>query len=136
MNNDKYAPTPYLKAIILCDSAIVDETTKKKTLVGIFDQVAAAKFPTNHHTATIYARLIDAEGSYDFTLQYVQVSSDRTLGELAISQVQIPDRLATYELIIRLPPLYIPEPGEYEFRIWANKKYVGSTSFKALQAKQ
>ena len=135
MNDTPSANTPYPKALLLCDAIIVDEISKKKTLVGVFSQINIESFPAHFYPMTLYARLIDAEGVYDFILQYVQVSNDKLLNKADIPNVTIPDRLAIHEIVIKLPILPIPDPGQYEFRIWANNKYVGSTSFKAVQIK-
>ena len=63
--------TPFPLALLLCDSVIVDERSKKKTLVGVFNRVWAKQFPTTYSPLTIYARLTDAQGRYDFRIDYV-----------------------------------------------------------------
>ena len=123
--------TPYPLAILLCDQIIVDERSKKKTLVGIFDLIYARQFPVGHRPLSIYVRLTDAEGQYEFRMDYVQVKTDKLLGRGEIPAVPITDRLKTHELIMEFPPIKIPEPGDYEFRLWANDRYVGRVKFAA-----
>lgn len=129
----KGTSTPFILALLLCDSVIVDETSKKKTLVGIFDRILVRRFPSKHHPITIYARLTDAEGLYDFRIEYVQIETDKRLAEGKITGVSIPSRLQKHDLILQPPPVPIPEPGEYEFRLWANDRYIGRVSFVAVQ---
>lgn len=46
---------PLLVAAVICDAAVEDPHTKKKTLVGIFDTILANEFPTQR-TLTLYVR--------------------------------------------------------------------------------
>ena len=125
--------TPYPLAILLCDQIIVDEISKKKTIVGIFDLIYAEKFPAEHRPLSVYVRLTDAEGQYAFRMDYVQVKNDKLLAQTEIPGVSINDRLKAHELIMQFPPIKIPEPGEYEFRLWANDRYIGRMKFTALK---
>lgn len=124
-------PTPFAVALLLCDDVIVDERTKKKTLVGVFDQVLAADFPIDHRPITIYAKLKDAEGQYRFRVDCVQVGTDEAFGRIDLGPVTIPNRLAITELVLGSLGLRIPKAGAYEFRIWANDRYVGRVAFEA-----
>ncbi|MBE9512455.1 MAG: hypothetical protein IMY77_00105 [Chloroflexi bacterium] len=125
------ASTPFPVALLLCDSVVVDERSKKKTLVGVFDNINAVSFPTTYRPITLYARLTDAEGQYSFRLDYVQVKTDQLLAKAEIPSLNIPDRLSAYEIMLEPPPIVIPEPGEYEFRLWANDRYIGRVKFRA-----
>jgi hypothetical protein len=125
--------TPYPLAILLCDQIIVDEISKKKTLVGIFDLIYAKQFPIIHRPLSAYVRLTDAEGKYDFRMDYVQVKTDKRLGHAEIPAVSIPDRLKAHELVMEFPPIKIPKPGDYEFRLWANNRYLGRAKFTAVE---
>ena len=57
-------PIPSLLAMLICDQIIVDEQTKKKSLIGIFDNINSLAFPASVNCA-IYAKMADAEGGYD-----------------------------------------------------------------------
>ena len=127
------ASTPYPLAILLCDQIIVDERSKKKTLVGIFDSIYASQFPTKHQLLSVYVRLTDAEGQYNFRMDYVQVKTDKLLGRADIPPVDITGRLKIQELIMQFPPIEILEQGDYEFRLWANDRYIGRAKFTAVE---
>lgn len=124
--------TPYPLAILLCDQIIVDERSKKKTLVGVFDVIHVKNFPALHPSLSIYARLTDAEGQYKFRMDYVQVKNDGLLFRVETPNIAIADRLRVQELVMQFPPIQIPEPGEYEFRLWANERYIGRVKFTAV----
>ena len=125
--------TPYSLAMLLCDQVIVDERSKKKTLVGVFDVIYAKSFPAKHSSLSVYARLTDAGGQYKFRMDYVQVKTDNLLVHADIPPVDITDRLKTHELIMQFPPIDIPVRGEYELRLWANERYISRVKFTAVQ---
>jgi hypothetical protein len=132
----KGTTTPFALAILICDQVIVDEKSKKKTLVGVFDTINAVEFPANHPRVSIYARMTDAEGQYDFRIEHVQVKTDKLLFKGEILGVTVPDRLKMHELVLELQNVPLPESGEYEFRLWANDKYIGRVKFIAAEVKK
>lgn len=125
-------PAPVPLAFLLCDRLITDADTKKKTLVGIFDRVWVSEFPTEHQGAALYARLLGAEGDYNIRIEYVQVDGQSILGE-GTARMQVQDRHIPAEFSIMLPPLPIPKPGWYEFRLWMNERYIQRVGFLAAQ---
>jgi len=116
---------PYLLAILVCDSGNIDRNSGKKTLVGIFDRVLTKKFPTSRWLS-VYFKLIDAQGNYQFKVQYAQVQTGKILAEIQTDALTIESRLDTRDFLITYPaPLAIPEKGQYEFRIYANDMFLG-----------
>lgn len=120
---------PVLVAMLVCDTAAVDPSTGKKSLIGIFDRVWAAKFPTQR-AITVYAKLTDAQGYYRFKVRYVQASTGQTLAE-AEGEARVADRLVSADFVLQTPQLPIPETGRYEFQLWMNDVFVGSTFLDA-----
>lgn len=120
---------PVLMAMLVCDTAAVDPSTGKKSLVGIFDRVWVAEFPTQR-AVTIYAKLTDAQGYYRFKVRYVQTGTGQTLAEVQ-GDAQVADRLVSPDFVLQTPPLPIPEAGRYEFQLWMNEIFVGSTFIDA-----
>jgi hypothetical protein len=117
-------------AFLLCDQVISDEATKKKTLVGIFDRIWVSKFPTEHKPVALYARLYDAEGEYDVRVEYVKLSDESVLAR-ANGKLQVHDRRKPVEFALSLSSIPIPEPGEYEFRLWIGNRYIQKVRFVA-----
>ena len=77
--------------------------------------------------------MTDGEGSYTFRMDYVQVRTDKVLTQGQMPGITFDSRFSIVELLLDPPPVPIPEAGQYEFRIWANDRYVGSTRFTAEQ---
>jgi hypothetical protein len=122
---------PVLVAALVCDVAVVDPSTGKKSLIGIFNRINVARFPTTR-LLSLYIKLTDAEGYYKLEVRYVQVASRKILAQ-AEGELRSGDRLASSDLYIQFPPLPIPESGRYEFQIWANSVFLGATFIDAMQ---
>lgn len=122
---------PILVAVLVCDVAAADPTTGKKNLIGIFDRVNVAKFPTQR-SMSVYMKLTDAEGNYKIEVRYVQVSSGQTLAQ-AVGEAQFRSRLGSSDFFLSFPPLAIPSEGRYEFQVWVNDAFLGGTFVDAVQ---
>ena len=120
--------TPYPLAALLCDQVVVEADTQKKTLVGIFDRIGYATLPTVQ-PLSLYVKLTDAQGTYRFVVDYVHVPTDRKLASAEARGI-VSSRLESFDLIMRVPAM-IDQPGEYEFRIFANDAYVTRAAFIA-----
>lgn len=121
---------PYLIAALVCDVAVQDPSTAKKNLIGIFDRINVGKFPSKR-PMTIYIKLTDAQGDYQMEVKYVQVSNGKVLAG-ARGELHATNLLASSDLYISFPPLPIPNEGRYEFQIWANSMFLGSTFIDAV----
>lgn len=121
---------PVLVAALVCDVAAVDPTSNKHSLIGIFDKIFVAKFPTSRRV-TVYMKLTDADGHYQAEVKYVRVATGQVLAA-AKSEFVFEDRLASADLHIPFPPLPIPDEGRYEFQVWFNSMFLGSASIDAV----
>lgn len=122
---------PVLVAVLVCDTTAVDPSTGKKSLIGVFDRVWVSQFPTQR-AMSVYAKLTDAQGFYRIKVKYVQTQTGQPLAEVE-GEAEFEDRLSSAEFYTFIPPLPIPAPGRYEFQIWANDVFLGSTCIDAIQ---
>ena len=125
---------PLLVAALICDVAVADPSTGKKNLIGIFDPINVTNFPSQR-PMSLYFKVADAEGRYEFQIRYVQQSTGAMLAEAA-GELIARDRLASTDLYISFPPLPIPGEGRYEFQLWANGMFLGSTFIDAVTRRQ
>ena len=80
---------PTLNSIIVCDQAIFDAETRKRSLIGIFQNIRSTQFPCTHPMLTVYASVTDAQGEYVFTLRLVDLSNDRELWKASLPSMEI-----------------------------------------------
>ncbi len=126
------SPVPTVLAMLLCDQVIVDEQTKKKSLIGVFADVNAIQFPTTLNCA-VYAKLADAEGRYKFKIRIVNLKEDTLVTEISGLEANVLDRLQPAELAMNLLGFPIVEPGKYEFQLYANDVYLSRITMQAKQ---
>ena len=125
-------PTPFLLAMLVCDSVINDATTGKASIIGVFDTVWSPTFPVQQ-PVSLYIRMTDAAGSYKVKLQFVRLDDDAVVATVE-GEFTAEDRLRFVELSLRLPPVELRDEGKYEFRLWANERYIGRATFSAAKA--
>jgi len=120
---------PVLIAALVCDVAVKDPTTGKISLIGIFDKIHVKQFPAQR-PVSLYAKLTEAEGNYQFQAKYVFSNTGETLAE-AKGEFAAKEKLGTIELNLQYPPLPIPGEGRYDFQIWVNGQFLGQTFIDA-----
>jgi len=126
-------PVPSVLAMLVCDQVIIDQQTKKKSLIGIFDNVNAFAFPTAVNCA-VYAKLADAEGDYRFKVRLVNLKDEQLLGEMEVS-AKVQSQVDPADMVIQLMGAVFPTPGKYEVQLYANDVYLGRVTMRAIQVK-
>lgn len=131
------ASKPVVNAMLVCDKVLTEAGTSKKSLIGIFENIKAYKFPCGHPFLAVYIKLTDANGSYKFKLELVSLETGSIVGRAEMpKEITIKDPLMTHELVFNLGGLRFESPGKYEFRIFANGEVFGQKTFavQKLQA--
>ncbi|HTL48067.1 MAG TPA: hypothetical protein VL688_08430 [Verrucomicrobiae bacterium] len=124
------SPIPKTNAMLICDYVITEQETNKKSLIGIFENIGAVKFPFMHPSLSVYIKLTEARGTYRFRLDLVNLQSNAVTGQGEIpNDITIDSPLTSHELVFNLRGLKFMEPGEYEFRIYANDRIFGQKTF-------
>jgi hypothetical protein len=128
---------PKTNAMLLCDQVITDRATNKKSLIGVFENINAGDFPCIHHALSVYVKLTDAQGTYKFKLELIDLKQDSIIAKGELPQpVDIESPLLTHELVFNMKNLQFLHPGEYEFRIFANDRIFGQKTFLMKQIKR
>lgn len=124
---------PILKAMLLCDQTLVEESTHKRTLIGLFDRIKASQFPTTHPAMSVYVQFREIEGTFDFTLELFDLMENKSVNKAVIRNYQVQDRSRECELVFNLMSVKFEHEGDYEFRIYVNDYVFGQKSFKVLK---
>ena len=130
-------PQPVVKAFLVCDQVIHDAQTGKKSLIGVFHELRADRFPAVHPTLWIYANLTNARGKYKIEIQMVDVERNNVLGKGTPPEIEIPGPLQTTEISAQLRNVALPAPGTYEFLLMVNGELLATKAVRvsALRAK-
>ena len=124
---------PILKAMLLCDQTILEEGTKKRSLIGLFDRISTAQIPTVHPSMSVYVQFREVEGTFDFTLELYDLSQEKTLHRAMIQAFKVQDKSRDCELVFNLLSVRFEHTGEYEFRIYINDYVFGQKSFQVIK---
>lgn len=124
------AVPPFLVAALICDVAVIDPSTRKHNLIGIFDRIQVFQFPAQR-AMSLYVKVTDASGHYPFRVDFVRVESDELMAR-AEGEMNVKDRTLSFDLAVNFPTLPLPQPGRYEFRIHASQMYLGSAFLDAI----
>lgn len=122
---------PVLVAALICDVAVADPASGKKSLIGIFDRINVAHFPTQH-PMFLYFKVADAEGKYDLSIRFIYSKTNSLLAE-ARGGFNAPSRLMSVDNFVVFPPLAMVSPGRYEFHILANSIFLGAAFLDAVE---
>ncbi len=123
---------PLLVAAVICDVGVVDPSSGKKNLIGIFTRLNAESFPMQR-PMSLYVKVSDAEGYYPLKVEFVYLNSGEVLGT-AKGEIEVLQRTEYADFLLNFPPLTFPKPGRYEFRVTASNMFVGSTFLDAVPA--
>ena len=123
---------PILKAILLCDQTIIEERTRKRSLIGIFDRIKGPKFPFIHPAMSIYVQFREVEGTFQFALELVDLQTEKPVSRAYVKQFKVDERSRDCELAFSLFSIKFEHPGQYEFRVFINETIFGQKSFVVL----
>lgn len=128
-------PSPTGLAIVVCDQIIEDKLTSKKSLIGIFNQIAAHTFPCRHAHMAVFVSLTEGRGQSNARLRIVHDETGNVAAELN-GQIQFPDIHAVVELNFDLVGLVFPKPGLYSIEFYCDDALILERRFHVIQMQQ
>jgi hypothetical protein len=125
---------PEVKSFLVADTVLQEKGTNKWSVIGIFDQVVAAQFPTTRAGVGLYIKLADAEGRYKLRIEF-RDSEDKCLTYLDGIEIATQGAVATLDLGVQTHNLQIPKAGRYHFMLYINGDLAQMVQVLAVQAK-
>ncbi len=109
---------PEILAMVIADTVVIDVTTDKKTIQGIFHSLTAESFPWVQPSIVVYAVFTEGYGATSLKLRLVDVDELRPpLFELE-TVVNFADPLDVLEVVFSQKNIVFPAPGEYRFQLF------------------
>lgn len=127
------ARTPEVKSFLVADMVIQEKVTNKWSVVGIFDQVLAPKFPTARSGVGLYVKLADAEGRYKVRIEF-RDSEDTVLAKMEGLELTTNGPVRTLDFGVPIQFLHLPKPGTYHFQLFLNDELAQMAALHAVQA--
>ncbi len=114
---------PYALALVICDNAYADPTTKKKFLMGLFSSIGATSFPAVHPIITVYFAITDGRGKTPIEIRLVTVDEDDIIASVT-GEVEFKDPRVVVESTIAMLNVEFPAPGEYRMQLIAGGEFL------------
>jgi hypothetical protein len=133
-------PRVDLLALLVADQIYRDQGSNKHIIAGTFHQLNISTFPAVFHKSIgVFIKLGSFAGSVDVGLVFEEVATGETLLRTRASGVSCQDRDCPLELALEVPPLPLPRPGRYAFKLLVNGNVIGTAEIDvrrlaALQA--
>lgn len=126
-------PNPTVLSINVCDAIIRDETTKKVSLIGIFNTIQALSFPAIHPLLHLYIALTNGHGKYKGEIKL----SDNKGKTLICAQgpLEFKNPLQVVEINFEWRQLKFEHEGEYIIEVVCDGQQVGMRKFRVIGPK-
>ena len=135
-------PTEFIKptilALVVCDEVIEDLSTRKKSLIGLFNGIIAKGFPSVHHQLVVFISMT-GQGVAPIRLELVH-AEDVTEDSQPILRLEQPefhfeDPNTIVDLVFKLHDVPFPRAGLYYFRILSGNDLLSQRDFRVGLAK-
>ncbi len=115
---------------ITADSASLDESTKKVSIIGVFENMSAPSYPAVQKDMTIVVRLELPEKSKTYK-EYFTILGPDNKEVSRNSPVEFVPKSIHHNFLHRIINLSLPEKGRYTINIYVDDEIVGSGYFDA-----
>ena len=116
-------PPPVAFGLILCDLVIVEEGTRKASLIGTFLGLRARRFPATAQPFSVFAVLTDGLGDATMELTVTHADTNAVVFRRQ-DRLHFADKLAQVRYHARLLDCRFPAPGSYQFTLLADGEWV------------
>ena len=106
-------------SLILCDTTIEDVRTKKKSLIGLFTQISADKFPYTHPKMDVLVTLTGCCGPVPCTITCSEDGAEKPLVSINF-MVNAKSPRDVADVVLSIQSMRFPTPGLYIFRVLAD----------------
>jgi len=124
---------PLIHAMLICERVIVEEGSKKKTLVGIFARITCKKLPLIWPELWLYINLSDVVRRHIIKTELVCLEDNRQL--LEVKGILEPKKLLNWELAWSFRGIRFEKEGNYSFRFWVDDDIIGEKYLHLRSAK-
>ena len=126
-------PNPPVLSINVCDAIIRDETTKKVSLIGIFNTIHALSFPAIHPLLHLYMAWTNGHGIYKSEIRLSDNEGNAVIS--AQGPLEFKDPLQIVEINFEWRMLKFEHEGEYVIEVVCDGQQVGMRKFRIVGPK-
>lgn len=119
---------PFARSLIVCESAVVEESTRKLTLVNCFTIRSYPTFPTPPTNLAFAAFLTDGIGVLNMLLKLTILDTGGVLLERRF-RVHFQSPLRPMTFLYRIEHTTFPRAGQYEASLFCEAELLALTRF-------
>lgn len=122
---------PQCLALIVCDLVIEDQRSGNKSLIGLFNTIAAQTLPVGKRLF-VFMSVSGMDRFVPFTLRL-----NGPQGKLAEMNMQPGENKPTqsdivHDIVIEIPNMVLPQAGAYTFELWQGDVLLAKRGFNLL----
>jgi Family of unknown function (DUF6941) len=125
-------PPPVCKAILMCNRAEMDPTTRRFTLEGVFDTLAMEPTPGPTAPFVVFMLLTGSQGEQGVWVEVHDLRDGSLVGRTPAIPVAFPGRADYIFVKIECPPIFLPSPGRYDLLVRCDDGDIDRLSFSAV----
>lgn len=110
-------------ALMICDQVITEAGTNKKSLIGVFNNVAARQFPCRHPRLCIFISITGGHGKAKTEVRCVNEQTSQALFD-AEGEVSFANPNHVVEAVFEFNNVVFPSPGLHCIQVLSNGELV------------
>src|SRR5437868_1545936 len=128
-------PRPVVLGLTLCDYVIVEERTKKVSLIGTFTGLGVPEFPAQPPPFSVFAILTDGLGDATMELDVTHMETNDSIFSHS-GVLNFPDKVAEVAYHMRLRQCVFPAAGLYQFTLTVNGEWAAQRRLRVYKRRE
>jgi hypothetical protein len=124
-------PTPIALGLSLCDLVLIEEGTRKVSLIGALTRMTAGNFPYESPPFFAFAALIDGLGNAILELTVNRLDTTEEVHRRE-RRVRFTDRLRELHVVFHIADCVFPVPGVYQFTLFVDGHWVTQRALRVV----
>ena len=129
------ATPPVALGLTLCDYVLIEEGSRRVSLIGSLMRMVADRFPHAPPTFCIHAALTDGRGDVTLDLVATRLDTYETVASRK-RQIHFTDRLEELQVIFRIKDWTFPAPGLYEIALLVDNEPIAQRRIRVFSTEE
>jgi len=126
-------PPPIALGLTLCDYFIVEEGTKKVSLIGTFTGISVDHFPAVPQPFSVFSALIDGLGNATMRIEVTNLETGQEI-YARDRPLHFPNRLTEIYVHYRIRQCRFPSSGWYQATLFVDNDWVAQRQIRVYQS--
>ncbi len=111
-------PPPLVISFLACDSIVSDASTGNHTIVSVFHDIVAPKYPAMHPRFSIFLELTNGHGKTPLEIRFIHEKSQITVFSIQ-GEASFSDPRQTVTLCFSIGNVILIREGEYRLQLFS-----------------